>query len=354
MSISLLRIIDANANRASEGLRVVEEYVRFVLDDRHLTGLCKQLRHDLTDSLADISADARCTARDTQGDVGTDVTTPQEFQRNSASDVVTANLNRVEQSLRCLEEYAKALYPAVALKIEPLRYRVYTLQRAISITASSRQRLEQASLYVLLDGGPSRDALAELARSLIDAGVHILQLRDKRLNDRLLLDRARLLRELTRGSGTLLIINDRPDIAALSDADGVHVGQEELSVKDARTIVGADKLVGVSTHSIHQARQAVLDGANYIGAGPTFPSGTKHFDNFPGLGFLRAVAAEITLPAFAIGGISETNLPEVLAAGICRIAVSGAVTQAVDPSAVARQLVAALSNANNSGGDGVQ
>jgi len=113
-------------------------------------------------------------------------------------------------------------------------------------------------------------------------------------------------------------------------------------VKDARTIVGPDALVGVSTHSVDQARQAVLDGANYIGVGPVFSSATKHFDQFPGLELLRAVAGEIRLPAFAIGGISGANVAEVLAAGFTRIAVSSAVTTASDPAAAARELLAAL------------
>jgi thiamine-phosphate pyrophosphorylase len=101
-------------------------------------------------------------------------------------------------------------------------------------------------------------------------------------------------------------------------------------------------LVGVSTHSIEQARQAVLDGANYIGVGPTFPSGTKQFENFPGTELLRAVSAEIRLSAFAIGGITRENVAEVLAAGFSRIAVSGAVTSADDPGLAARQLLRIL------------
>ena len=108
-------------------------------------------------------------------------------------------------------------------------------------------------------------------------------------------------------------MNDRPDLAVLAGADGVHVGQEELSVKDARRIVGPSALVGVSTHSIQQARAAVLDGANYIGVGPTFPSGTKTFAAFTGVELLQAVQAEIRLPAFAIGGVTAANLPQVLA-----------------------------------------
>ena len=134
-------------------------------------------------------------------------------------------------------------------------------------------------------------------------------------------------------------MNDRPDLAVLARANGVHVGQTELSVKDARSIVGPDMLVGVSTRSIEQARQAVLDGANYIGVGPTFPSNTKRFEQFPGVELLRAVAEEIRLPAFAIGGIDRENVAEVLAAGFTRIAVSGAIAAAADPAQAAKELL---------------
>src|SRR5439155_18897564 len=119
-------------------------------------------------------------------------------------------------------------------------------------------------------------------------------------------------------------------------------GQDELSVKDTRQIVGPSMLIGVSTHSIEQARQAVLDGADYLGLGPTFPSGTKRFEQFPGLEFLRRAAAEITLPVFAIGGITAERLPEVLATGIHRVAVGQAIIAAAHPAEVARGMLAAL------------
>src|SRR5262249_48627083 len=135
----------------------------------------------------------------------------------------------------------------------------------------------------------------------------------------------------TRAAGALFIVNDRPDIASLSEADGVHLGQDDMSVRDARRILGPGALIGVSTHSIDQVRQAVHDGASYIGVGPTFPSETKQFGTFAGVEFVRQAAAETSLPLFVIGGVTLDNLPKVLAAGGRRVAVSQAVCQADDP-----------------------
>ena len=144
-------------------------------------------------------------------------------------------------------------------------------------------------------------------------------------------------------------MNDRPDLAILSHADGVHLGQTDLAVKEVRQLVGANCLVGVSTHNIEQARQAVLDGANYLGVGPVFPSRTKSFQQFPGLPFLQQVACEVRLPAFAIGGINLENAGSVLESGIGRLAVAAAVTEAADMAAAVRDLRRILEGSLTSG-----
>jgi thiamine-phosphate pyrophosphorylase len=340
--VLMLRVVDAAANRAREGLRVVEDYVRFVLDDRHLTDQFKQLRHDLTAALASISMAERLAARETQADVGTSLSSASEYHRADAASVLAANFARLQESLRSLEEYGKVLDLELAMRCERIRYRTYTLQRAVEYTRGSADRLAHARLYVLVDGDESPEQFRSRMAGLVAAGVHVIQLRDKGLNDRQLVERGRLLRQITRDTGTLFVMNDRPDLAVLCGADGVHIGQEELTVKDARTMVGPGILVGVSTHTLAQARQAVLDGANYIGVGPVFPSETKAFAQFPGLELVRQVAQEIRLPAFAIGGIGVENLPQVIAAGLRRVAVSGAVTRAAEPAAVVQQLLGRL------------
>ncbi len=210
-----------------------------------------------------------------------------------------------------------------------------------------RDRLNEAALYALIDGGESPMAFADLSKQLVAVGVDVLQLRDKTLGDRLLVQRARHLREQTRNSNTLFVMNDRPDIAVLSDADGVHVGQDDLSVADVRAIVGPDRLVGVSTHTLDQALAAAAEGADYIGVGPVFPSSTKRFDEFPGLELLRLTRVKVTLPMFAIGGITIENVQQVLDAGFHRIAVSGAITTAADPARAARRLLELLKPAGN-------
>jgi thiamine-phosphate pyrophosphorylase len=335
-------MIDAAVNRVGEGLRVAEDYVRFVLDDPHLTRLAKALRHNFADVVALVAPTDRLSARDTQHDVGTQISTASEQDRADTWAVCVASLKRAQQSLRSLEEYGKLADANFATEIGLFRYRLYTLEKAIDTERTSCERLEGVRLCVLVDGRETVDQFERLVTSLVEARVGMIQLRDKHLSDRELAARARWLRALIRDRPTLAVINDRPDIAAATHVDGVHLGQDDLTVKDARTIVGTRMLVGVSTHSLEQARAAALEGANYLGLGPTFPSRTKSFAEFAGLDVLRAVSAEIRLPTFAIGGINADNLGDVLAAGVTRVAVGAAVTEASDPFAVIHAMTAAL------------
>jgi thiamine-phosphate pyrophosphorylase len=340
--MDLARILDANANRAREALRVVEEYCRFVLDDAFLTGELKRLRHGLAAALSFLPTHLLLRARDTQGDVGTAITTAAEQQRASTSAVAQANLKRLQEALRALEEYAKLAMPESAAALEQLRYQSYTLEKAILIGGASRERLAAVRLYVLLTAAHCRGSLEWTIQEAAAGGATMFQLREKNLSDRELLVRAAEVCRWVHAAGALFILNDRPDIARLVGADGVHVGQDELPVKEVRRIVGPELLVGVSTHDIGQCRQAILDGADYLGLGPTFASGTKKFETLAGLEYVRQVAAETTLPAFAIGGIDATNVEQVVAAGLRRVAVSRAIGQSERPRAAAAEMVGKL------------
>jgi thiamine-phosphate pyrophosphorylase len=338
MNGPVLRILDANANRAREAFRVVEDYARFVLDDQPLCGELKQLRHDFSAATAGFVADAMLH-RDTPGDVGTSNKTESEQSREDVAHVVTAAGKRLGEALRTIEEYLKTTDPARASQVESIRYRFYDIEHRI---AFSLRRLAgvfaQVRLYVLITESACKRPWLQVAQESIAGGADCLQLREKSLDSGELLSRARQLVALCRPHNVLCIINDRPDIAVLADADGVHVGQTDLPAREARKLIGSGKILGVSTHNIDQARQAVRDGADYIGVGPFFRSGTKTRDFLAGPDYARQVASEISIPAVAIAGITEQNVDEVLASGLKAVAVTAAVAGCDDPRGAAARL----------------
>ncbi len=338
----LARILDASANRAREGLRVVEDFARFALDDSGLTRRLKEVRHRLADALRGLGPDLLLAGRDTRGDVGTHIMTASEGVRESPRAVLTANFKRTAEALRSLEEYAKLLDPWLAGRFEVLRYDVYTLEKLTLTAAASRRALGHARLYVLVGGLPTLGDLTWVVGEALAGGAQVIQLREKGLPDRIVLERARVLRTLTARAEARLILNDRADLARICGADGVHLGQDDLLARDARGIVGPNALIGRSTHDAAQLDAAILEGASYLGVGPVFPGTTKGFDAYAGLAFVRQAAEATALPWFAIGGITLENVGEVLDAGARRIAVGAAVTQADRPRAAAAALRARL------------
>jgi thiamine-phosphate pyrophosphorylase len=256
--------------------------------------------------------------------------------------VVQAALKRLEEGLRSLEEYGKVISPRIGEAVEKIRYRAYTIEKAVLLGSFAREQLASARLYVLLTGATCAAGIEWTIAEAAEGGAAIVQLREKELSDRELLQRARDVRIWTRKAGVLFIVNDRPDIARLAEADGVHLGQDDMPVREARRILGPEALVGVSTHDIEQVRQAVLDGASYIGIGPCFATKTKTIKKLAGLEFVRAAMKETKLPAFAIGGITLETIGKVAGAGAQRVAVSSAVAESDDPKAVALALLAAL------------
>jgi thiamine-phosphate pyrophosphorylase len=336
------RILDANANRAREALRVLEDYARLALEDAFLTRELKSLRHELASVLDKLPGSLLLGGRETLTDVGTDATTELEYRRRSSNHVAVANSKRLQEAIRTLEEFSKILDPHIGRELEKIRYRTYTLERAMRLSCESHDKLAQVRLYVLLTGTQCVAAMDWTIQQAAAGGAGMFQLRENNLGDRELLEKARNFRRWTRDVGALFILNDRPDIARLAEADGVHLGQNDLSVKDARILMGPNAIIGVSTHDVAQVQQAVLDGATYIGVGPTFPSLTKEFEKLAGLEFVKSALAETSLPAFVIGGINQGTVKMAVEAGAERIAVSAAISTADDPYLVARTLKEAL------------
>lgn len=329
------RILDANFNRAREALRVAEEYARFILNDPGLSATAKSLRGELQQVYQALPGQTLLASRDTEADVGTEIATATEAQRPSSAAVATAACKRLTEALRAIEEYTKVVDPDRAPAVQRLRYRAYTLEQRLAGRAELTGRLRRARLHVLLTTELCKGDPTVTAHAAIAGGADCIQLREKDLSDRQLWELARRLRALTLQAEALLIVNDRPDIAALVDADGVHVGQDDLPVAEARRIAGGDRLVGLSTHSIEQARSAVTTGADYIGVGPMFASPTKAATPVAGPALLEQVAGEIDTPHVAIGGVTADNVGRLVDAGACCVAVCQAVIATDDPKAAA-------------------
>ena len=344
-SASIARILDANINRAKEALRVLEELCRFHLNDRFLSQLAKELRHEMTQQvILHLPSQDLLRSRDTENDIGTQISTSTEWHRPSLAAVQQANAQRLQEALRSLEEYGKVLSPEFGRGIERIRYRSYTLEKALATQHHAKERLANAPLYLLVSKASCVASIEWTIQEAAAGGVGIVQLREKNKNDRELLSIGREVRQATRKAGILFIMNDRPDLALLADADGVHLGQDDLDIHSARIVLGAETIIGISTHNIDQCKRAILDGADYLGVGPTYPSQTKNFEAFAGLEYVRQVAELTTLPAYAIGGINIENVQEVVQAGLRRVAVGLVISQTEDPRDEARLIKQQLAN----------
>ena len=330
--------MDANFNRAREALRVLEDWARFIVNDARLSGRAKQLRHDLSECLSAIPAGELLAARDTDGDVGTTITTAAEQVRGDAGAVLHAAGRRLSEALRCLEEYSKIEAAQIAGRIESLRYRAYQLEKEITARADVTGRFGQVRLYVLLTEELCRRPILEVAGQVLAGGAQCVQLREKAKSDGQLLTLARQVCVLCHDGGALFIMNDRPDLAVLADADGVHLGQDDLPVAQVRSLIRPGMIVGKSTHSLDEAKDALDEGADYIAVGSIFASATKPEVATSGTALLAAVRRLGERPIIAIGGITAENAAEAMAVGADGVAVCQAVIGADDPAAAAGRI----------------
>ena len=335
----ILRVLDANRNRALEALRAAEEYARFVREAPALARRLKGLRHDLQQTLAHPALAGALAARDVAGDPRHPDRAPDTRGRAGAADVAAANLARAKEALRALEEYGKAVAPEVAPGVSRVRYAVYELEPRL--LGPRLPDLAARRVYLLVGSGPGRAAVVEQVRAGVAGGVRLFQLREKARPDREVLALARELVALLEPVGALLILNDRPDLARLSGAAGVHLGQDDLPPREARRILGAAAVIGVSAHSVQELEAVVGPDVDYVGAGTLFASPTKPGLAARGVGLVRELAPRCPVPLFGIGGVTAATAGEVIAAGACGVAVSGAVLDAPDPVAAARALVEA-------------
>jgi thiamine-phosphate pyrophosphorylase len=330
----LCRILDANLDRAREGLRIIEEWCRFGLEHSKFTDECKQMRQELsTWHTADLRA-----ARDTPGDPGTALTHPQEVQRSSIQHVLQANLCRTEEALRVLEEYGKLYKPELSAACKQMRYRVYTLESNL-LSHNRQQKLRRSPLYLVTS--PAEDLLP-VVEAALQGGLSLVQYRDKNADDDQRLANAAQLCQLCHEYDALFIVNDRVDIALAVNADGVHLGQQDLPVTVVRQFLGSQKLIGRSTTNPEELQRAIQEGVDYIGVGPVYETPTKAGKAAAGLDYVRYAARHAPMPWFAIGGIDTNNVDEVLNAGAERVSVVRAIMQAEQPTLITQYLLSQL------------
>ena len=330
---SQVRVLDAILNRLSEALRTVEDDLRFRCSIPVLSGRWKALRRRVGDLRGDLEKEGQPLSllRDVRSDPGRWAGDSGHHQR--PGDLIAANIARAREASRSLEEQLRRFSLDLAGRAQQLRYGIYEAE-AISVGFLRRQpRLAQRRLYLLVSEALCRGPIIDTTIAAMEGGASIVQLREKTMAHGALLTLARQLREITAERDALLIINDHIDIAALCQADGVHLGQEDIAPAEARKILGGDAIIGLSTHCQEQAKNAALQGADYIGVGPIFPTETKIHRAAVGCGYIEAALAASELPGFAIGGVNADTIAEVIAAGARRVAVCTGIIAQEDPRA---------------------
>jgi len=330
-----LRIIDANLNRLREGWRTLEDLSRFVLDEDALTARIKRARH----ASARLPDRACLRSRDSEGDVGSALSTDAEMRRADLVDVGAAACKRVQESLRVLEEMYKLIDQEAAAACKRLRFDAYDIEGELLARLAPLRRavLPDPLLYVVLslEHCRGRDPLA-LADAALRGGVGAVQLRAKAATDPERMTIGAELADRCRGAGALFFVNDRPDLALALDADGLHVGQEDLDPATARRLVGPGMILGLSCHSVEQLDGVPAGLVDYAGIGPVFETATKD-DPDPTISRETLEdAARRPFPVVAIGGITTENAHRVVAAGCRRVAVISGLLGADDVEAAAR------------------
>jgi thiamine-phosphate pyrophosphorylase len=343
MSNQRQRIIDANLNRASEGLHLLEELARMMLNDAALTQQLKTIRHEIL--RGDLAFNQLLIqSRDSEGDVGFDIEVAGEGKQRELPIAVVANARRVQEALRILEELAKVPGTTPQLdadKFKQARFALYSLEQELLSRLLRRDKTSQlVGLYAIIDSQLlGKRSHFKVAEELIRGVVSVIQLRDKLMPKAELLPIAQQLKKLCAEKGVLFIVNDHLDIALAAGADGLHLGQGDLPIAVTRGLLPMDIILGCSVNTVEQAKAAEADGADYIAVGSMYPTTSKEKPRVVGVERLRQVRGVVSLPLVAIGGINKDNATEVAANGADAVAVISALLGAKDIADAARKII---------------
>ncbi len=334
-NLSVAQLIDANLDRAKEGLRVVEDWCRYGLHNQELIVTLKDWRQQL----GQFHHFQYKKSRSTTTDEGIGLTHPAQSNRRLPEDVVAANCSRVQEALRVLEEFSRCSSPKLSSTAANIRYGLYQIELEIlnvSIHSKRIQKLNCSQICLITSPHPK---LYNIINSALNAGIRMIQYRSKSTNDLQKIKEAQDLRNLCKKYDALFIVNDRIDIALAVQADGVHLGQGDFPPNIARSIIGEEFLIGKSTHCLKQLNEAEEESCDYLGVGPINKTETKPDIHPVGINYATLASKSTVMPWFAIGGINKSNVKEIKEAGAKRIAICKWIINSENPEKTSKEIV---------------
>ena len=336
------QIIDANLDRAREGLRVLEDWARFGLGSRELVKEFKNFRQILGKYHVKIYKDSRNFTKDTS--IG--LTHKEQFEKKSIKNIISSNSARIQEALRVIEEYSKIDNRELSYAAGNIRYQIYSLEiRLLKLDNKNKllNILRESNLYFISNPSPK---IIEIIESVLKGGVRIIQHRFKGGSDLENLKEAKRIRRLCNNYKALLIINDRIDIAIACNADGVHLGQEDIDINSARRILGFSKIIGISANKELEIESAINNGCDYIGIGPVFETFTKKEKKPIGVENIKKLTVNVSIPYFIIGGVKQDNITILKNNGITQVAIISDLINSENPEEKAKMIIKYLSNEN--------
>ncbi len=340
--LRIFQIIDANLDRAREGLRVIEDWARFGLGVNDPVKRIKNFRQILGKNHLEVYKQSRNYIEDECKGL-----THQEQSKRSAPDqIISSNAGRVQEALRVIEEFSRLHNYELSKIASEMRYEIYNLEielLSLSKFKNSKEILKENDLYVITD---QKENLLEIIEAILIAGVKIIQHRFKEGTDKDHLQEAIKIKNLCKRYNSLFIINDRVDIALASNADGIHLGQDDLDLKTARKLLGHSKIIGVSANNEIDISNALKEDCDYIGIGPVFETATKKDKKPIGIERIKTLTKDLNIPWFAIGGIKTNNISYLKRNGLKKVALVSQLMNSEDPKEDAIMILKELSHEN--------
>ena len=340
--LRIAQIIDANLDRAREGLRVLEDWARYGLGAIDIVKKLKDFRQILGSHHLDSYKNARNYTKDRCNGLNH----PEQFKRIYTENIISSNSSRIQEALRVLEEFSRHHNYALSKAASLIRYEMYSIEIELMKTKCNKDLNEillKNDLYLITN--EKQDLILDIENLLI-GGVKIIQHRFKDKDDSNNIEKAKTIRRLCNTHKALFIVNDRVDIALACEADGVHLGQNDLDLISARKILGFSKIIGISANNEQDIKNAIQNGCDYLGIGPVFQTNTKKDKKPLGIDKLKVLTKDIKIPWYAIGGIKDKNISKLKENNINKVAIISDIMNDENPKNKAMIILKSLKDEN--------